>query len=65
MRNISQNKQFEIYDSIIREQLDSGIVKKIDKNCVCQGKEYYMPHKIVVRETAQTIKGQIVYDTPE
>ena len=42
MRNISQNKQFEIYDSIIREQLDSGIVKKINKNCVCQGKEYYM-----------------------
>ena len=32
MTNVSQNKQFERYDSIIRDQLDSAIVEKVDEN---------------------------------
>ena len=46
MRNLRQHKQFETYDSNIREQLDSGIVEKDDKSFVCQGKEYCMTLKL-------------------
>ena len=49
MRNLSQSKQFETYDSITREQLDSGIVEKVYENSVGQGKEYYMTHKAIVK----------------
>ena len=45
MRNLSQNKLFKTHYNVIREQLDSGIVEKVDRNSVCPGKEYYMPHK--------------------
>ena len=38
MTNLTQNKQFGTYDSIIREQLDSGIVEKVDENPVLSGK---------------------------
>ena len=62
LRYLSQNKQFETYDSIIREQLDSGIVGKVDEYSICHGKEYYMPHKVVVRETTQTTKVRPVCD---
>lgn len=61
MRNLSQNKLSETYDSFNREQLDPEIVEKVDDNSACQGKENYMPHKSVVRKTAQNKKVQIVY----
>ena len=62
IRNLSQNKQFETY-SFIKELLDSGIVEKVDENSVCGGKEYYIPHKAVGIETAQTISVRMVYGT--
>lgn len=55
MTNLSQKKQFQIHDSIIKYQLDFGIVKK-GENYVCHGKVYYTSHKVVVKETAQTAK---------
>ena len=60
MTNLSQNKQFQIHDSIIKYQLDFGIVKKVDENYVCHGKVYYTPRKVVVKETAQTAKLRLV-----
>ena len=76
LRNLSRNNQLETYDDIIREQQKAGIVEKVDtreqkkagivetvdRNANCQNKEFYMPHKAVIRESAQTKKVPIVYD---
>ena len=59
LKNLSQNKKFESYDSIIREQLDSEILKKVDKNADCQKKSITCIIK-VLRERVQTTKVGIV-----
>ena len=56
------------YDGIIREQLQNNVVEIAPVEVV--GKEFYIPHKAVIRETAETTKMRIVYDasaraTPE
>lgn len=56
------------YDGIIREQLQNNVVEVAPVEVV--GKEFYIPHKAVIRETAETTKMRIVYDasaraTPE
>lgn len=56
------------HDAIIREQLQNKVVEVAPEEIV--GKEFYIPHKAVVRETAETTKMRIVYDafaraTPE
>ena len=48
------------YDAIIREQQQDGIVEAAPENAT--GMEFYIPHKAVVKETAQTTKLRIVYD---
>ena len=62
LRNLSRNNQLETYDDIIREQQKAGIVETVDRNTSCQNREFYMPHKAVIRESAQTTKVRIVYD---
>ena len=49
------------YDEIIQDQLTQGIVERALKEP--EGKEFYLPHKAVVRETAaESTKIHIVYD---
>ena len=48
------------YDGIIQDQLSQGIVERVHSEP--QGKEFYIPHKAVIRETAESTKIQIVYD---
>ena len=62
LHNLSRDNQLETYDDIIREQQKAGIVETVDRNTSCQNKEFYMPHKAVIRESAQTTKVRIVYD---
>ena len=61
-RNFSRNNQLETYNDIIREQQKAEIVETVDRNANCQNKEFYMPHKVVIRKSAQTAKVWIVYD---
>ena len=56
------------YDAIVREQLQNNVVEVAPEEIV--GKEFYIPHKAVIRATAETTKIHIVYDasaraTPE
>ena len=51
---------FEKYDEIIKDQLAKGIVEKAPS--VANGKEFYIPHKPVVRKSAESTKVRIVYD---
>lgn len=48
------------YDAIIRDQLTEGVVESAPLQA--RGKEFYMPHRAVLRETAETSKMRVVYD---
>ena len=48
------------YDSIITEQKEQGIIESADQPA--QGVEFYIRHKPVVRENAESTKMCIVYD---
>jgi len=48
------------YDAIIREQLEDGVVEKASTEVT--GKKFYLPHRPVIRENAETTKMRVVYD---
>ena len=48
------------YDAIIKDQLSQGIVERVQGEP--KGKEFYIPHKAVIRETAESTKTRTVYD---
>ena len=49
------------YDKIIQDQLKEGIVERVRDET--QGeRDCYLPHKAVIRETAQSTKMRIVFD---
>ena len=50
----------EKYDEIIQDQLAQGIVERVTKEPT--GKEFYIPHKPVIREAAESTKVRIVFD---
>ncbi|KAK3725716.1 hypothetical protein QZH41_006736 [Actinostola sp. cb2023] len=56
----SKPELFDKYDEIIQEQLDEGIVERVEEDP--KEREFYIPHKPVVRETAETNKVRIVFD---
>ena len=47
------------YDGVIQDQLSQGIVERVYSEP--EGKEFYIPHKAVIRETADSTKIRIVY----
>ena len=49
-------------DDITQDQLTQAILERVLKEP--EEKEFYLPHKAVVRETAESTKTQIVYDGP-
>ena len=51
---------FDAYDQKIRDQISEGIVEKAPVQA--KEKEFYIPHKAVVRENAESTKLRIVYD---
>ena len=57
-------EQLEEYDHVIKDQLNRGIVEKIDKSEQAQpGRQlHYLPHHCVVREDKTTTKLRIVYN---
>ena len=59
-KRLHQNGLTTEYDSIIREQLNEGIVESAPD--VPSNKEFYIPHKAVVKESAASTKTRIVYD---
>ena len=57
---LQRAEQTAEYDTIIREQKEQGIIESADQPT--QGVEFYIPHKPVVRENAESTKMCIVYD---
>ena len=60
IRKLERTGQYEEYDSIIREQLQEGVVEPASE--IASGKEFYIPHNGVTRENAESTKLRIVYD---
>ena len=60
LRKLEKNGTIEDYNAVIQEQLIEGIVERTPNSVV--GREFYIPHKGVVRETAESTKLRIVYD---
>lgn len=57
---LEKNGSIDDYNAVIQEQLAEGIVERAPNSV--EGREFYIPHKGVVRETAESTKLRIVYD---
>ena len=51
---------YEQYDNVIRDQIDQGILGVAPEEP--KGRVFYLPHKGVVKKTADTTKLRVVYD---
>ena len=51
---------FTKYDEVIQSQLKEGILEKVTSKPV--GKEYYLPHRAVIREEAESSQVRVVCD---
>ena len=60
VRKLENQGILEQYDAFIKEQLVEGIVEPTEKQFV--GREFYIPHKPVIRESPESTKLDIVYD---
>ena len=60
IKRLERNGTYREYDNIIQEQLQDGIVERAPRECT--EKEFYIPHKEIVRKSAETTKLRIVYD---
>ena len=67
MKYLTDRNQLERYDNIIQDQIKEDIVEKVNKVCkqevTEEEKVFYLPHVPVLRESAETTKLRIVYDT--
>ena len=50
----------ERYDKVIKDQIEEGIVERTTEPV--KSREFYIPHKVVVREAAESTKLCVVYD---
>ena len=60
MRRLEMKHLVESYDNIIQTQLNEGIIERVTGPP--EGPEFYIPHKPVIREAAESTKLRIVYD---
>ena len=60
MSKLRRMGKLDEYDAIIRDQLTEGVIEQAPLQAV--GREFYMPHRAVIRETAETTKMRVVYD---
>ena len=61
VRKLEMQGELERYNDIIQTRLSRGIVERADV-VVKDGREFYISHKAVVRENAESTKIRIVYD---
>lgn len=60
LRKLRRSDMLDDYDAVIREQLEEGVVERAPAEVT--GREFYLPHRAVVRENAETTKLRVVYD---
>lgn len=63
LRRLRQSPEvLKEYDSIIRTQLQDGIVELVKEDVACAGVVHYLPHHGVIRRDKDTTKVRVVYD---
>ena len=64
LKNLDQKQEVrEAYDSVIEDQLENNMIEEVtDTEINKSSKEFYMPHRAVIRESAESTKLRIVYD---
>ena len=60
-RKLRSQGTIERYDQVIQDQIEAGIVERVS-GPVTGRREFYIPHKPVLRESAETTKLRVVYD---
>ncbi len=60
----SKPEVFERYNAVIQEQLEAGVVERVDENedLKSPGEVPYIPHREIIREDRETTKLRVVYD---
>lgn len=61
VKKLRSQGTIERYDQVIQDQIKTGIVERVGGPATGQH-EFYIPHKAVVRDTAETTKLRVVYD---
>ena len=59
-RKLEKSGYLERYNEVIKDQLEKGIVERAEE--IPKGREFCIPHKPVVRESAESTKLRILYD---
>ena len=64
LKRLQQNSDMLLqYDTVIKEQLNRGIIEVVDKpQARTNHQVHYLPHHAVIREDKKTTKLRIVYD---
>lgn len=60
-RLLRDPKLFDTYEDIIHQQVEEGIIEKVEST-ESDKKVFYMPHKPVIRQNAESKKVRILYD---
>ena len=65
LKNLDQKQEVrEADDSVIKNQLENNIIEEVtDTEVNRSSKEFYMPHRAVIRESVESTKLRVVYDT--
>ena len=62
-KNLIRSNKLGEYDKIIQEQINEGIIEKVSETKTSEkGKEFYLLHRPVIRESAEKTKIRIFYD---
>ena len=59
VKRLERNPDYRRYDDVIQDQLKQGIIKPAPTEVT--SKEFYIPHKGIVKHSAETTKLRIVY----
>ncbi|XP_028415553.1 uncharacterized protein LOC114538695 [Dendronephthya gigantea] len=60
VKRLERNGNYKQYNDIIQDQLEQGIIEPAPLEVT--GKEFYIPHKGITKQSAETTKLRIVYD---
>ena len=67
IRNLNRSESLEAYDKVMQDKIREGIVEKVTESGKSidiqkNEKEFYLPQRPVIRESAESTKLRIVYD---
>ncbi len=60
VRKLKWTKLYNAYAQVIKHQLQEGIIEPVTAEA--ENHQFYLPHRAVIRDKAETTKLRIVYD---